>query len=105
MPATLTHPNAPLHFCNAATPAPQQGCPSPPQIWQVPTRPTPPLVQTRPSRHALGLQHGSPVPPHCEHIVMSVMRHEDWDAVHKPRSQHGSPTLPHDTLTPPSPTF
>ena len=57
-------------------------------------RPTPPLMQFRPSRQPFGLQHGCPVPPQAEHIVIPT-RHEDCEAVHAIRSQQTSPTLPH----------
>lgn len=85
-----------LHVCAAATPAPQQGWFSPPQIMHVPTRPTPPPTQNLPARQLLRLQHGWSVPPHAEHFVMSVMRQDDCDAVQVLESQQGSLTLPHD---------
>ena len=68
----------------------------PPQIWQLPIRPAPPLMHTRPSRQPLGLQQGSPVPPQREHIVIP-RRQEDCDAVQVERSQQGSATLPQET--------
>jgi hypothetical protein len=37
----------------------------------------------------LGLQQGWPSPPQAEHIVMSVMRHEAWVAVHDWLAQQG----------------
>jgi len=56
-------------------------------------RPTPPFTQLCPARQPLGLQHGWPVPPHAEQLVIPT-RHDDCAAVQVISSQQVSPTLP-----------
>jgi hypothetical protein len=91
MPSTGAQVKPGSHrFCEA-TPLPQQGCPVPPQSWQLPVRPTPPPTHAYPSTQVCALpilQHGSLAPPQAEHVVIPA-RQLTREAVHDEASQHG----------------
>jgi hypothetical protein len=97
MPATKAQVSAGSHVFFAATPTPQHGWPSAPQVWQLPVRPTAAPMQALPSRQVCALpalQQGWPLSPQVEQVVIPTKQLERA-AVQVELSQHVWSTLPH----------